>query len=494
MVIPAFDASTLNVTELHELCKTLESVKDIVVNNKAYYFDPHAKQTLFFHPDRDHFPRFRAFQGGNRTGKTESGCLEACAFALGERPWDGTKVPIKPPNRGRIVGTSYLDGIKKVIQPKIKNLWPADAIESTKMGQQGSWVEIKMKNGSVIDLLSMEQEHMKHEGADLDWVWFDEPPPREHWIANIRGLVDRGGYAWLTMTPLSEPWILDEIILKATQDKDYFFVQASMYDNVGYGLTLPEVKAYENALTEDEIQVRVHGEWLVLQGLIYKEYRDHYFPEGHLVKPFPIKSHWPRWFGIDPHDRTPTFGLWMAADEKSDVYVFDEIEMGNMTIPEMADAIKKREENHTKRANALPMRLIDPASNHKSNTAKVGDSIWKMFKRNGIYCRHANNDIAAGHKRVRDFLRFNKSITEQDRPRIFFFDTLRMLRHSFTRYVWDEWKGSDKDNKYPKNKPRDRDKHPMDALRYALMANPHYVDVGRSKSKGYKPVNERTGY
>jgi hypothetical protein len=422
--------------------------------------------------------------------------LDGFAFTQGQRPWDGSKTPVKTPCRGRVVATSFLDGIKKVIEPKIKEIFPPESIESTKTGQQGSLIEVRMKNGSWFDLCSTEQESMKHEGADLDWVWFDEPCSRNHWIANTRGLVDRGGYAWMTMTPLEEPWILDECITRASVDPNYFFVQASMYDNVGFGLTEKAVKEFESSLTEDEKAVRIYGEWLVLQGLIYKEYSDHYFPDGHLIKPFVIPENWPRFMIVDPHDRTPTYILWLAVNEQDEVFAYDELTIGQKTVAEISAEIKSREKDVHDKPSDWHYRIIDPAAAQISNVMEIGSNIQDEFSKCGIYTYKGHHDINPGHKKVREYLRFEENaLTGTKKPRLFVFDNLRVLRHSFQHYIFDEWVAATRDKKEPKEKPRDKHKHPMDALRYGLMVNPHFIRRNKSgPGSGYKPQNKRTGY
>ena len=483
----------------------LSALSGWLKSNIYNYFLPHPKQQLFFHPEREKFPRFRVFQGGNRSGKTEAGCLEALAFALGYRPWDGTKTPIPAPNKGRVIGSSYLDGLKKVVEPKIAGLWPEGIIAKKKVGQQGAIIELTLQNGSTIDFLSCEQESDKHEGADRDWIWVDEPLPRDHWIANTRGLVDRGGYAWMTLTPLSEAWILDEVIVKAKAgDPDFYYIQASMYDNVGYGLTEAMVKQFESTLTEEERLVRIHGEFLALQGLVYKELRDHYWKSkqtdvreagGHIVEPFTIPPEWMRYVGIDPHDRAPTHIVWMAMSENDELFIYDEAALEGMTIKEIADEIKDRENNKHPTTKRSPMRFVDPAAARKSNTIEIGTNIRDALMREGIYCYQAVNDLDAGHKAVRNFLRFEETSSSGFKPRLMIFDTCTGVRHAMQRYTWAEWASAkERQSNAPKPKPTEKFKHYPDCIRYVCVSNPHWYAHSDKKAKKQEPLNKRTGY
>jgi phage terminase large subunit-like protein len=492
-----------SIDEKREVVEAWDELLRLWDSHAAYMFEPHPQQTLFLHPDRDVFPRIRVFQGGNRTGKTEIGILEDFAFAHGERPWDGTKTPLRVPNRGRIITSSY-DIQKKVIEPKIKRLWPDDAIATMKRGQQGHLSEIHFKNGSWVDFLSYEQEPLKHEGADIDWLHADEPPPQDIWIGNMRGLVDRGGMAWITMTPLVEPWLMDEVIVRAkAQDPNFYFVQSTMYDNVGYGLTEKNVKDFESQLTEEEKMARIHGEWLVLQGLVYKEYRDHYFigdaPSkdawgGHLVRPFEIPPHWPRFMGCDPHDREPTHFLWVAINEEHEAFVYDELKLPAMTVKRMAEIVREREVNHMRPAARPIMRIIDPAAARKNNVLEIGSNIKDQFMQEGLYFYAANNELDAGHKKVRQYLEAQETMKGY-KPAAFVFDTCTGFRQAMLRYLWDEHSSSSSnESRGPKQKPREKWKHFMDCFRYVLMANPRYYEQHRGERRTYTPANTRTGY
>jgi hypothetical protein len=345
---------------------------------------------------------------------------------------------------------------------------------------------------------------MKHESVDIDFLWVDEPIPREHWLANTRGLVDRGGHAIITMTPLTEPWLLDEVIGKAKNgDPGFYVVQASMYDNEGYGLTKKNIERFESSLTEEERMVRIHGEWLALQGLVYKEYRDHYWvggkdsaaeAGGHLIRPFEIPVDWPRWNGCDPHERVPSHFLWLTASPKGDVFIYDEAQLGGMTVPEMSAAVKEREENHKTPSPRQIMRIIDPASSRKSNILEVGVNMRDEFMRCGLYFYAGANEMDAGHKKVREYLKFEKTVSGY-KPRLFVFDTCTGFRHAIQRYAWDEWASTKEgQNKAPKSKPRERWKHYLDVARYLLMSNPAYTAPRTAMKKRHVANSRTTGY
>lgn len=488
--------------DLREVIRCLRGVKNWIETSSIYMFTPHPKQKLFFHPDTEQFPRFRVAHAGNRGGKSECGIIEDWAFAHGERPFDGSKTPLPVPNRGRIMTESY-DLIKKNIERKIKSLWPKESIAEMKKGQQGQLQYVRFKNGSWVDFMSYEQDSGKTEGVDIDWLHMDEPPPRAHYIANIRGLVDRGGYWWMTSTPVKEPWVVDEIIEKCGKDPDYYLVEWSTYDNVGYGLTEKAVDTFKKTLSEAEITSRIYGKPISLQGLVYPEFRDHYWiphqedvkeAGGHIIKPFAIPASWPRFLGCDPHDRKPTHLVWFAVSDKDQIFIYDELKLPTMTVSKMADAIKSREASHINPADRNIYRVIDPASARRNNVLEVGSNIRDEFLRNQLYFYPAVNDIDAGHKKVREAFEFGMTMDGQ-KPRMLIFDTCTDVRYAFRRYLWAEWSSpKEAQSRDPKQKPRETQKDFPDCVRYVLMTNPRYFEPRKSQRKGYVPDNPRTGF
>ena len=87
-----------------------------------------------------------------------------------------------------------------------------------------------MKNGSTIDILTSEMKDMSYESADWDFAWMDEPQNNYKYTALQRGLVDRGGRTLITFTPLTEPWMKEDLIDKA-DGKRIAVITGTMHDN-----------------------------------------------------------------------------------------------------------------------------------------------------------------------------------------------------------------------------------------------------------------------
>src|SRR3990167_4678952 len=172
-------------------------------------FEPHPKQ-LEFHKAPN---KYRLFLGGNRSGKTTSGLIEGLFHATGIYPtWYPNESKIESPNRGRIIISDFTKHFGETLFPKLKEWLPKELIKGYKKNHEGFIVKYFLKNGSTFDICTHEQDDIIFEGWSGHWAWFDEPPPRSKWIGTVRGLMDYSGKAWLTLTPLSEAWIYDQIV------------------------------------------------------------------------------------------------------------------------------------------------------------------------------------------------------------------------------------------------------------------------------------------
>lgn len=426
---------------------------------KINYYVPHPKQDAF-HKD---LAKLRCFLGGNRSGKTTAGAIETISYALGERPFYPISSPFRytgKPAKIRIWGEDYTNHIGQVIVPKLKEWIPKNKIISTKKNQQGipTYWEIKHLEGvSTIEILSYEQDPSKAEGWDGDLVWYDEPPPRGHFIASERGLIDRRGRSLITMTPIKEAWIYDEIYLQS-DGKRYSVFIVDMDENPY--LSEEDKQAFLDKLTDEEKTARKEGKFQHLTGLIYKEFN----PQYHVIEPFELKEEDYSWYeAVDPHPRTPHAVLWLAVARDGTKYVVDEY-FKHGTVEELARDI------YTKRRGKRIVRgIIDPIS--VGLDPITGTTLQKELLDRGLFYEEASKDLTAGILRVKQALTLRNGRSE-----IYFFSTCERTLWEIKRYIWDEWKGTSKDTRDPKPKPKDKDDHMMECLYRLLLLEPQFVE------------------
>lgn len=258
------------------------------------------QQSFFENADK----RRRAYIAGNRGGKSTVCSAEDISWVIGERLWYPKDNPLRTlgiPKRGvkgLIVGQTW-DKVQEIFtgsgeggaqKGKIKYWCPDRYITGETKDQLGRTTKMFFRN--VIDgkqrdsvlyfttRASYERNEMNLESSDWDFIHVDEPIPESMWTAISRGLMDRDGFAWFGLTPLSELWIWELFNTKSVErPKDYWFYQGSTLEN-------PHLKGedmfFEN-LSEEELACRRDGKPLALGRLVIHGYS----PDHHLLKGVP---------------------------------------------------------------------------------------------------------------------------------------------------------------------------------------------------------------
>ncbi|MDE7330130.1 MAG: terminase family protein, partial [Clostridia bacterium] len=177
------------------------------------------KKQIAFHKCKK---RNRWVFGGNRSGKTECGAVECLWILRGVHPFRK--------NRKNAFGwaVSLSQQVQRdVAQAKILSYLPKSWIADITMlsGRKDSPAggvidQIKIKNVfggiSTLGFKSCDQGREKFQGSSLDFVWFDEEPPRDIYEECLMRVMDRRGEIFGTMTPLKgRTFIYNEIFLNA---------------------------------------------------------------------------------------------------------------------------------------------------------------------------------------------------------------------------------------------------------------------------------------
>ena len=440
--------------------------------------------------------------GPNRTGKTTSGICEVIANAIGFRPWLVAKdllqtfgvvglmgkenwrisaeahTPIKCPCKCLIIEDDW-DTADEILfsgaedrAGKLTYYVPADAIQATSKNALGYTCEIALINGSIIRVdteKSFVNDPNSFEGGTNDLIHYDEGKKRSLRIALKRGLVDRYGYEIFTLTPLCEPWIFHEVYQKATLDRDYSVhnLQAARH------ISKEGWEAFLGTLTEDELAARGRGEWVFLKGLVYPEFVAKDAKDGgHLTAPLTpqwIAANATVYVAIDPHPRQPLTALFIAADNKGRLILFDEV-FKKCLISEFCELIQSKlkyivkDEEGVNVEKELPVArwLIDPI-------AFIDDPVSGLtwadeFTAEGIPVEPASKAKAQGICNVRQAFKDNILFITTN-----CIETLREIQ----LYVYDEWKDGERSSK---EKTIDKDDHMMECMYRLVVAKPEYFD------------------
>lgn len=427
---------------------------------KAASYIPNPKQEAFH---RSQAPT-RAIFGGNRSGKTTAGGLEFLWHMTGVYPdWYPKDMQFDRPVKGRIIASDYTQGVGSVIIPFLEEWLDMSMIERKTRNPIGVYTKWYLRNGNQFDIVTHEQDTKSFEGWKGDVAWFDEPPPRDKYIATARGLIDNGGRMWLTLTPLNQPWIYDDVY-KKHDGVNVFVTTMSMRDNMV--LSEKDIAEFEGKLNADEKSARMEGAFMHLVGRVYKQFRN----EVHLCEPFKIPPHWVRYMCVDPHPRKPTAVLWLAVDEQENHYLYDELSFEG-DAHQMANMIHAQE-------GMMPahQRFIDPAMD-KDNQLFGGMNVRKELAKYGVYCQRANNDFDLGFNRICESLRLQYSpLLAKEISRLKVFNTCKNTIYEFEHYMWGDFKRNPEEHG-PKEKVKKVHDDFMDCLRYIYNAGPRYYDV-----------------
>lgn len=293
----------LSEDDLRALYRKIEDHEEAKLYAKGdIYLENAHKGQLDFHKAKN---RVRIMFGGNRSGKSTAGVNEARWLAEGSHPFR----PVRSPNKGCIVVQDFQTHANDIINPKIREWFSPSFFKSVDRNQAKVEVKYHCKNGSVIDIKSHDQDIKVFEGSDYDWVWFDEPPPQLIFKALWRGLTDRRGIAFITGTPITEPWMFDlhQKAQKAGNKGTYWSTFVDIHENainLGEGDEAEgqrRINEFLDALDPEEREAREKGKFLHMSGLIFKDW-----DRGvHLINEFDWPHRWPVIVSADPHPRKP---------------------------------------------------------------------------------------------------------------------------------------------------------------------------------------------
>ena len=410
------------------------------------------KKQLKFHKSKK---RNRWVFGGNRTGKTECGAVETVWLARGSHPFK----PNKPNTTGWVVSLSF-QVQRDVAQQKILHYLNPDWIAEVVMleGRKGSpasgiidYIMIKNVFGglSKIAFKSCDQGREKFQGASLDYVWFDEEPPKDIYDECRMRVLDKRGEIFGTMTPLKGlTWVYDQIYLNPRSDKEIWCQFMDWSDNPY--LDKEEVQMLKSAMSESELRSRCFGRFQVNGGAVYDEFDE----SIHVIEPFDVPLDWFDMISIDPGLNNPLSAHWYARDFDGNVFVIAEHYEARQTVEYHATKIREMCRRLRWPANSSGNfeALIDSAANQRTLASEK--TVSELFSDNGIAVNsRVNKDLFTGINRVKSYL---KPI--DGRPKLYIFKTCVNLIRELKGYYWGSGEA-----------PLKKDDHALDELRYYIM-------------------------
>lgn len=424
----------------------------------------HTKQIAFHRCTK----RNRWVFGGNRSGKTECGAVEAIWMCRGIHPYRSNRSSVN----GWIVSLSSAVQ-RDVAQSKVLSYLPKEWIEEVVMlsGRKGSceygiidYIIIRNISGqtSKLGFKSCEAGREKFQGTSLDFVWFDEEPPQDIYEECQMRVLDTAGDIFGTMTPLKgQTWVFDYIYCNIHNDEQIWCTTMEWADNPF--LKASEVKALSATLSQSSLLSRRYGQFATNSGRVYSEFDVNI----HVIEPFDVPFNWQDNISIDTGLNNPTSVHWYAVDGDGTVYVIAEHYEAGKDVTYHANRIKeisKQHNWHTDRYGKLSC-LIDSAASQR--TLASSTSVCELFTEQGINVNpKVNKDMFSGINRVKSFL-----MPLDGSPKLYIFSNCVNLIREFKSYYWGN-----------EDLPVKRDDHALDELRYYLQTRPQPSIEKTSKS------------
>ena len=413
------------------------------------------KKQLAFHKCKK---RNRWVFGGNRSGKTECGAAEAVWMARGTHPFRKNKTNVF----GWVVSPTMQvqrDVAQKKILYYLRPDWIADIVMvSGRKDNPAAGIvdQIVVKNAlggtSVIGFKSCDQGRERFQGSSLDFVWFDEEPPRDIYEECLMRVLDREGDIFGTMTPLKGlTFVYEEIYLNRGNNPEVWYEFMEWGDNPF--LSKKEIALLSSTMDAATLESRRYGRFAAREGLVYPEFDERI----HVIEPFPVPKSWQAGISIDPGLKNPLSAHFYAADYDGNIYVVAEhyaagrdIDYHAAAILALCDALGWKRDGQG-RAEAL----IDSAASQR--TLAASKSVAELFAERGILADlRVEKDLFTGIELVKSYLRRDNGL-----PDLYIFSGCVNMIREFKSYFW----GSG-------DAPVKRDDHAMDELRYFLMSRP----------------------
>ena len=425
----------------------------------------HEKQLLFHKNPKKN----RWVFGGNRSGKTECGAVEAVWMARGIHPYRENRKNTE----GWVVSVSaqvQRDVAQSKILHYLNKEWIHDIImksgkkESCEFGIIDCIIIKNVFGGfSRIGFKSCDQGREKFQGTSLDWVWFDEEPPLDIYLECRMRILDKCGDIFGTMTPLKGlTWVYEYIYLNEFNDPDIWYEQMEWMDNPF--LNQEEIKKFSVSLSKDELNSRRFGLFQSACGKVYTEFDENV----NVIEPFIVPKEWYDNISIDPGLNNPLSCHWYAVDFDNNIYVIDELYEAGKPVEYHAKNIKEvcNRLGWKKSPNGMISALIDSAAGQRVLASEK--SVAELFYDNGILVNtHVNKDLFTGINRVKSYLK-----NVEGKSKLFIFKNCTNLIREIKNYYW----GSN-------DVPIKKDDHALDELRYYIMNRPENKEPKKEKSE-----------
>lgn len=377
--------------------------------------------------------------------------------------------------------------------------------------------EIELPNRSVIHFrhCAHRDDRFLYKGAEIQWLYFDELTSFEEDIYDflktrlrakkalgvrpcVRSSSNPGdiGHAWVKkrFVDAAPPMELftHEIISRESKKRKRYrmqYIPSLVTDNPYIGEDyLFQLETKPAALRK----ALLYGDWNAFEGQVFTEWADrpeHYRDRlwTHVVEPFQIPDHWPRYMSFDHGYSKPFSAGWWAVSPNGTAYRYREwygCEPGRantgvkLTPRQIAEGILSREQ-YERDNNIRITRIADPAIFDRSRGDSVAQLMEPQGNRPGVFFRPGEHNRLSGKMEIHERLRFD----ETGHPKMQVFSTCRDFIRTLPALPYSTRAVEDVDS--------DSEDHIYDETRYFCMARPVKAREKKGKTAVFDPYREQ---
>lgn len=296
-------------------------------------------------------------------------------------------------------------------------------------------------NGSTIKCayFKTDNDADKYQGQEYDIIAIDEATQLlEHTFvvlkACLRGTTASPRRMYLTCNPggVGHSWVkrlfIDHEYGPNENPEDYAFIQALVDDNAKLCESDPEYARQLESLPEDLRRMWRYGEWDVVVGQYFNEFRR----ARHVISPIPIPHHWRRYRAID-YGLDALACVWGAVSPEGDLYIYRELQQSDAPIWESAQLIKRM----TPYDEEIYLTLAPPDVWGRSQ--ETGQRKSDLFRDAGLTLTRSSNDREAGWLAIKELL----NLRPDGQARIHIFDTCPQLIRNLPLLMRDRLRPTD---------------------------------------------------
>jgi phage terminase large subunit-like protein len=453
------------------------------------HYKPMPEQEIFHKLQTRH----RLILGGNRGGKTFSSTADDVLVQLRRHPYRQHLYPERP-LVGRFIGVDFERGVMQGAIPLFQQLVPPSKLRG------GAWdtafrpseMMLYFEDGGRVSFMSYEQDPNKFQIVALDWVHFDEEPPKPIFDESRLRLLDSGGTMTISMTPVQQmEWIEDEIIDKVADGHLSEWSVTRLDTRKNIHLHEGAREELTQVLSEDEQKLRFEGQYLG-KSLVFPQFRQVYpyiIPSQPLSRWRPDLG-WQIWESMDYGLSNPTSWNWTATHYDGSVVVFKVIAAADVVVSQWAQIVHEMRQQIRDAlgdASWQPAGTFgDPAIGQKNQAAGASAmSVQQLYAMHGIgiatngivKARSANQNF--GLDRFRTYLMARPhaagpaaSTGELGAPWLQLTEDASKLAAEMRKARRPKQTLKQQEVANPKEEIRDKDNHSIDAEKYLFMSIP----------------------